>query len=83
MDPEVSIQTIERLRKSLLELECSTDSPTLDLAWLRLRCDDTLSLTGQLQRDSILQLQTDIADFLEEFPKLLPVDLLEELPWKI
>ncbi|WP_437965512.1 hypothetical protein WMF04_38640 [Sorangium sp. So ce260] len=74
-----TIETVERLRTCLLALERSIDVPRLDVEWLRLRCDDTLRFRGQMQRDSIRQLQKDVAQFVAEFPHLIPVSLLDEV----
>ncbi|MGK4001469.1 hypothetical protein WMF31_02510 [Sorangium sp. So ce1036] len=75
------VETVERLRDCLLALERSVDVPRLDVEWLRLRCDDTLRFHGQLQRDSLRQLQKDVADFVEEFPYLIPASLIDEVKW--
>ena len=74
-----TIETVERLRKCLLALERLADVPRLDIEWLRLRCDDTLRSNGQLQRDSLRQLQEDVAQFAAEFPDLIPAFLLDEV----
>ncbi|WP_437926233.1 hypothetical protein WMF37_45575 [Sorangium sp. So ce291] len=75
----VTIEAVERLRDCLLALERSMDVPRLDVDWLRLRCDDTLRFRGQAQRDSLRQLQKDIAQFVAEFPHLIPASLLDEV----
>jgi hypothetical protein len=51
----------------------------LDLEWLRLRCEDTLSYSGQLRRDSLRQLKKDVASFVEEFPGILPAAIVDEV----
>lgn len=79
MDPKLLVEAVERLRTYLLELQSNQDNPSLDLHWLRLRCDDTLAYAGQLQRDSIRQLQADIAEFAMQHPTLLPDDLIREV----
>lgn len=75
----VTIEAVERLRACLLALERSIDVPRLDVEWLRLRCDDTLRFRGQMQQDSLRQLQKDVAQFVAEFPHLIPVSLLAEV----
>lgn len=74
-----TIGTVERLRTCLLALERSTDVPRLDIEWLRVRCDDTLCFRGQAQQDSLRQLQKDVAQFVAEFPDLIPAFLLDEV----
>ncbi|WP_437840138.1 hypothetical protein [Sorangium sp. So ce1153] len=74
-----TIDTVERLRTCLLALEKSIDAPRLDVEWLRLRCDDTLRFRGQTQRDSLRQLQKDVAQFVADFPHLIPASLLDEV----
>jgi hypothetical protein len=75
----LTIETVERLRTCLLALERLADIPRLDIEWLRLRCDDTLRFGGQLQQDSLRQLQGDVAQLAAEFPDLIPASLLDEV----
>lgn len=75
----IAIETVERLRVCLLALERSTDVPRLDIEWLRVRCDDSLRFCGQLQEDSLRQLQKDVAQFVAEFSGLIPAFILDEL----
>lgn len=74
----LTIDAIGRLRNFLRAVESSEGFPRFDVEWLRTRCDDTLSYAGQRQQDSIRQLSKDIAEFMREFPNLLPVDLARE-----
>jgi hypothetical protein len=70
---------IRRLRDCLLQLEDAVGAPCLDARWLRLRCDDTLSFTGQLRDASVRQLKKDVALFVEELPELLPESLIRQV----
>jgi hypothetical protein len=69
------LENVERLRSYLFKLEDVAGVPRLDIAWLRLRCDDTLCSSGERQRDSLRQLQKDVRSFVEEFPTILPAEL--------
>jgi hypothetical protein len=75
----VRTETIRRLVKHLLDLERRKDAPCLDLEWLRLRCEDTLRYTDDLQDASLRELKADLARFDARFPALLSHDLLAEL----
>jgi hypothetical protein len=75
----VMIETVERLRASLLRLEQMAGAHRLDVEWLRLRCDDTIRFSGESRRDSLRQLKKDVARFAEEFPDVLPLALVEEV----
>lgn len=66
------LEDLERLRACLLLLEVLEGAPQGDAAWLRTRCDDTLRYVGNLQRDSLRVLATDVAEFVAEFPGVLP-----------
>ena len=73
------IELVERLRSCLLRLEVAVGGPRLDVEWLRLRCDDTRRFAGELQRDSLRELQKDVLRFVEEFPDVIPSGLVEEV----
>jgi hypothetical protein len=75
----LAIETVERLRSCLLNVEQVAGSPHLDVEWLRLRCEDTLRFSGQLQLDSLRQLQKDVSQFVEAFPGVIPKGLTEEV----
>lgn len=75
-------EIVERIRLRLIELQRVPDTQHGDLEWLRLRCDDTLGLTGgdeYRQRLSLRQLKKDVASFHSNFPGLLALDLVEAL----
>ncbi len=65
-------EDLERLRACLLLLEVLDGAPEGDATWLRARCDDTLRYVGDHQRDSFRVLASDVANFVEEFPGVLP-----------
>lgn len=74
-----SVADTELLRSCLLELEKHSNTPIYDIEWLRARCDDTIvGYAGHhLQEASLRQLMQDVASFDEEFPGLLPSNILE------
>ncbi|MBI2396046.1 MAG: hypothetical protein HYV09_41165 [Deltaproteobacteria bacterium] len=47
-----------------------------DLAWLIMRCENTFSLADDWRRSSLEQLARDVAAFDQEFPGLLPGDIV-------
>lgn len=63
---------VRRLASALRRLRKRPSVPVGDIAWLLLRCEDTLRYEGDLQRASAVQLTRDVADFDENFPGLLP-----------
>ncbi|MCX4247135.1 hypothetical protein [Paraliomyxa miuraensis] len=65
--------------RHLLDLERGEGAPSLDLEWLRLRCEDTLRYADDLQDASVRELKADFAGFDTRFPSLLSQDLLAEL----
>jgi hypothetical protein len=72
-------EVVDRLRACLARLEQCPGRRRLDLEWLRLRCEDTLSCAGELQRDSLRQLKKDVATFVEEFPGILPGAIIDDV----
>jgi hypothetical protein len=75
----LTTEAIERLRNCLVALERAAGAPSLDIAWLRLRCEYTLAYTGGRRDDSTRQLARDIEAFIDEFPSVLPQDIVLEL----
>ncbi|WP_394837136.1 hypothetical protein LVJ94_09535 [Pendulispora rubella] len=79
MPQAADMAIVERLEQCLSTLEQMPDMPRYDIAWLRLRCRDTLQYHHELQRASLRQLQRDVSKFVEAFPNVLPASLVEEV----
>ena len=67
-----------RLKERLLELMHMPNGPHLDIEWLLLRCSDMDQFKGNLRKESWSQLQEDVVQFDQEFPGLLPLELVNE-----
>ena len=68
----ITIEIVELLRACLRDVESASGAARPDVEWLRLRCDDTLGYAGQSQWDSLRQLGKDAAQFISDFPGVLP-----------
>lgn len=67
-----SLSDVEDLRLCLARATSTPSTPTLDIEWLSLRCDDTLHrYTGGLQEASLRQLSNDVMEFNDRFPGLI------------
>ena len=70
-----AVASVESLRDALVRLAATPTEAHHDIAWLRLRCEDTLAYHVDLQVASMKQLLVDLAAFDDEFPGGLPPDL--------
>ncbi|MDC3960699.1 hypothetical protein [Polyangium jinanense] len=65
------------IRAHLVALSREPERPALDIEWLIARCDDTLvRYEGHWQQASYRQLTKDVANFADEFPGMLPQELV-------
>ncbi len=74
----ITSEVSERLIDCLIVLKTTDGAPQLDAEWLELRCRDTLTSDG-IENISAPVLAKDIERFLNEFPNILPPDLVEVL----
>lgn len=70
-----AVACVESLRDALVRLSAAPTDARHDIAWLRLRCEDTLAYHVDLQLASMKQLRVDLAAFEDEFPGLIPREL--------
>ena len=71
-------EILERLIECLSILKTIDGAPQLDAEWLELQCRDTLA-SHRNEPISPRHIKMDIDQFLEEFPNILPPDLVELL----
>lgn len=74
----LSFELIKRLLDCLSVLKITDGAPRLDAEWLELRCRDTLT-SDNIENISARVLIKDIERFLNEFPNILPPDLVADL----
>jgi hypothetical protein len=69
---------VVKVLQHLKQLEAAPHAPTLtlDVEWLRRRCEDTLGYDEDLRQDSARQLRADVAEFDRLFPGLIPSELV-------
>lgn len=70
-----AVASVESLRDALVRLSAAPTDARHDIAWLQLRCEDTLAYHIDLQLASMKQLLVDLAAFDDECPGLLPREL--------
>lgn len=79
MSSDRRIEWVIKVRDSLRQLLAEPNVPDLDIGWLLTRCEDTLRYSERLQAPSAQQLVKDLRAFDEEFPGILPKELLSDL----
>ena len=72
-----AIDQVRCLHACLLRLEDGPAVPRLDIEWLRLRCEDTMRYSGEMQYQSLQQLRIDVSQFVKEFPGLIPAEVVK------
>jgi hypothetical protein len=73
-------QWLQNLEIALQDTLRRSDVPTLDIEWLLHRCRDTQTFSGEYHDSSLRQLMKEVAEFSDEFPGLLPAEILI-CPW--
>lgn len=81
MDPEVWLRELEAALVSLIASCGSVEGDLFHSAhWLLLRCRDNYVYTGELREASMRVLVKDVANFVEEYPGVLPETIANAEP---
>jgi hypothetical protein len=72
-----SSRWLHELSRALEQASSEADAPCGDLSWLTRRCEDTMSMDGDILASSLWHLARSVAETLRSYPTALPGLLLE------